>query len=440
MSEKQNIEYKQSWRDEYQKWVCGFANAQGGKIYIGIDDKGNVVGVSDAKKLMEDIPNKIMSNLGMMADVNLLEKDSKEYLEIVVPVSAMPISYHGIYHYRTGSTKQELKGTALNEFLLKKMGTTWDNMPVGYASLNDIDEMAVKTFVAKAIKSGRLIEGAEDEPIDSLFEKLDLIAADGKLKAAAILLFGKNPKKFFGSSYFKIGRFGSSDDDLKFHDVVEGNVFEMVERVMKLLRERYLISPISYEGIQRVEKLEYPEDALREMILNAIVHKDYTGESIQFSIYDDRILLWNSGGLTEGLTIETLKSKHPSKARNRNIADIFFKAGYIETWGRGIQKMTSALKDVGYPEPIFEELAGGFQVTFKKEKFTLSELKHLGLRPRQIDLYKSIKENGEASSAEYQKTAEIGKTVASEDLQELVDKGVLTIKGKGPATRYILAT
>jgi predicted HTH transcriptional regulator len=109
MSEKHNIEYKESWRDEYLKWVSGFANAYGGRIYIGINDKGEVTGVSKSKKMMDDIPNKIVSFLGIVADVNLLEKNSKKYIEIIISPSSVPISYKGSYYYRSGSTKQELK-------------------------------------------------------------------------------------------------------------------------------------------------------------------------------------------------------------------------------------------------------------------------------------------------------------------------------------------
>jgi ATP-dependent DNA helicase RecG len=122
MIETQNIEYKLSWRDEYIKWVSGFTNAQGGKIYIGIDDVGNIAGLDDYKKLMDEIPNKIVNHLGLIVDVNLQKKDGKHFIEIIVPVSTVPISYHGVFHYRSGGTKQELKGNALNQFLLKKMG------------------------------------------------------------------------------------------------------------------------------------------------------------------------------------------------------------------------------------------------------------------------------------------------------------------------------
>lgn len=139
MSEHQNIEYKQSWRDEYIKWVCGFANAQGGKIYIGVADNGDVVGLDDYKKLMDDIPNKAVNHLGLVIDVNLLEKDGMKYIEIVVPASPMPLSYHGEHHFRSGSTKQVLKGAALNDFLLKKIGKTWDDIGISSASLADLN-------------------------------------------------------------------------------------------------------------------------------------------------------------------------------------------------------------------------------------------------------------------------------------------------------------
>ena len=119
MTEHQNIEYKQSWRDDYLKWVCGFANAKGGTIYIGKDDNGKVVGVRDHKKLMEDIPNKIHDILGLMAEVNLKKSRSSYFIEIVVAPYSVPISYRGRYYYRIGSVKRELTGSALNEFLLK---------------------------------------------------------------------------------------------------------------------------------------------------------------------------------------------------------------------------------------------------------------------------------------------------------------------------------
>ena len=124
-AESQNIEYKESWRDEYLKWVCGFANAQGGTIYIGVRDDGRVVGVKNAKKLLEDIPNKIQTGLGIIADVNKHTENGFAYIEIKVEPSSFPISYHGEFHYRSGATKQQLTGIALSQFIMKKTGVRW---------------------------------------------------------------------------------------------------------------------------------------------------------------------------------------------------------------------------------------------------------------------------------------------------------------------------
>jgi len=108
--ENQDIEFKRLWKDEYIKWICGFANAKGGKIYIGVDDFGQDIGIDNAKKLLEDIPNKIRDILGIIVDVNMKTKDSNEYLEINIEPHTYPINFKGQYHYRSGSTKQELKG------------------------------------------------------------------------------------------------------------------------------------------------------------------------------------------------------------------------------------------------------------------------------------------------------------------------------------------
>ena len=164
MSESQNIEYKESWRDEYLKWICGFANAQGGRIYIGINDKQEIVGVADSKRLMEDIPNKIVNYLGIVADVNLLHSnEDKEFIEIVVEPSNVPIAYHGQYHYRSGSTKQEMKGTALQQFILKKMGRSWDDTTNDSAKLDDIDRNAIDYFLRRAINAQRIAPSLNGE-------------------------------------------------------------------------------------------------------------------------------------------------------------------------------------------------------------------------------------------------------------------------------------
>jgi ATP-dependent DNA helicase RecG len=118
--ETQNIEYKSQWKDEFLKEICAFANAQGGTLYVGIDDKGNVCGINNADTLLETLPNKITMTMGIVAAVNVLQKDGKNYLQIVTEPHPYPINYKGAYYVRSGSTSQELKNNALNQFLLQK--------------------------------------------------------------------------------------------------------------------------------------------------------------------------------------------------------------------------------------------------------------------------------------------------------------------------------
>ena len=114
--EHQQVEWKESWRDEYLKWICGFANAQGGVLHIGRNDKGAVVGLENPKKLLEDIPNKIDHHLGIVADIDLLEENGLPYICITVPPYPNAISYQGKHYYRTGGTLQTLTGNALDDF------------------------------------------------------------------------------------------------------------------------------------------------------------------------------------------------------------------------------------------------------------------------------------------------------------------------------------
>jgi ATP-dependent DNA helicase RecG len=156
MKETQHIEWKRSWRDEYLRWICGFANAKGGVLVIGHDNKGGITGLPNAAKLLADIPNKVRDVLGIMVDVNLLEEDGKDWIEIRVEPYPSPISYKGEYHYRSGSTKQELKGAALERFLLKKRGRHWDGVPEPAFQAKDCSAHALRLFAKRATRSGRM--------------------------------------------------------------------------------------------------------------------------------------------------------------------------------------------------------------------------------------------------------------------------------------------
>ena len=435
--EKQNIEYKSSWHDDYLKWICGFANAQGGRIYIGKDDAENVVGLEDYKKQMEEIPNKIKNLMGITAEVNLLQEDGKYFIEIVVLPYTVPISLRGRFYYRSGSVKQELTGAALYEFLLKRAGRTWDDEIEPDATFADIDETAVNAYLVMSKEKGRLPD-VEGLTIEQLFDKLRL-TKDGKLKRAAIILFGKNPCRFYITSFVKIGRFVKGESDLRFQDVEEGNLIVLLRNVLERLNHKYLVRPVEFEGIYRFDNYEYPIRAQREMLLNALIHRRYMGAHTQIRVYDDKISIWNDGRLPEDISLEQLLKPHSSSPRNPLIADVCFRGGLIDAWGQGIDIILNSCKEAGLPEPELQENFGGFLVTLFKNKFSEEQLVKLGLNQRQIKAVLYVKEKGRISNKEYQEINEIGKSVAIEELRILVEEELfLRIGTTGRGTYYEL--
>lgn len=363
MVETQDIEYKESWRDEYLKWVCGFANARGGRIYIGVDDNGKVIGVSNGKNLLEDIPNKIRDTMGIIADVNLLTENDKEYIEIIVRPSSYPVNFKGEYHYRSGSTKQQLRGAALTEFLLERTGCRWDAVPVDSISVDDLDAESFDIFRREAVKKGRM--SREDLQIsnEELLDHLDLMAG-GKLKRAAVMLFYKKPGRIITGCYVKIGKFGKGSD-LQYQDTVEGSLFNIADHVIDLIYTKYLKAAITYEHDVRVETFPFPREGVREAIYNALGHNNYAASvPIQIRVEDDAMYISNSCILPRDWTIDTLMQPHKSVPFNPSIANVFYRAGYIEAWGRGIQRIFESCKALGSPDPEYKVLGDDITVKF----------------------------------------------------------------------------
>ena len=436
MPEQQNIEYKSSWHDDYLKWICGFANAQGGQIFIGKDDIGNVVDVEDYKRLMDEIPNKIKNNMGITAEVNLLQEDGKHYIEIIVQPYSVPISLRGRYYYRSGSVKQELTGTSLNEFLLKRSGLTWDEVTEPRATFDDIDERSFRMYLEMSKEKDRLPD-VEGLTVEEIFDKLRL-TKNGELTRAAIILFGKDPRRFSTNAFVKIGRF-KGDADLRFQDVEEGNLIILLKNVLERLDHKYLTRSIEFKGMLRLEHSEYPIPALREMLLNALVHRKYMGSFIQIRVYDDKITIWNDGALPEEITLESLKHVHSSHPRNPLIADVCFKGGLIDSWGRGTVRIIETCKEAGLPEPELTERDGGFLVTLFKDNLTEEQLLKLGLNERQIKAVQYVKERRKITNKEYQEINDISNRTATNELKELVEKfGLLGMSGAGAGTFYEL--
>lgn len=434
MAESQNIEWKESWHDEYLKWICGFANAQGGKIYIGMNDDGEVVGISDSKKLMEDIPNKIQNTMGIIADVNLLTENDKEYIEIVISPSSYPVSYKGEYHYRTGSTKQQLRGAALTEFLVSKTGFKWDAVIVNDVKVDDLDKESFDIFRREALRSGRMTKEELDIPNTELLEKLNLMI-DGKLKRAAIMLFYRQPERLITGCYVKIGKFEGSE--LLYQDELYGSLFIIADRVIDLIYLKYLKASISYYKETRVETYPFPRDGIREAVFNALIHCNWAENvPIQIRIEDDAMYISNCCILPFGWTAETLLSKHTSKPYNPDIANAFYRAGYIEAWGRGIQKICDSCSNLGTKHPEYIIHGEDIMIVFDAlQSAKVSESKTLKSQNDTLDdtleykIKKLIEENGNIKQADIKNELSISLSTVKRIMKKLIETEEIERKG-----------
>ena len=250
-------------------------------------------------------------------------------------------------------------------------------------------------------------------------------------------MFGIDPRKFYTGAFIKIGKFGKSDDDLLSQEVVEVNVFELANRTLEILDKKYIKKPISYNGSQRIETMEYPYQAIREALLNAIVHRQYPmGGSIQISLYDDRIMIWNFGTLLYPMTFDDLKRKHSSHPRNPILADVFFKGGLIESWGRGTIKIINECKKAGLPTPKITEMTDGIVVTLYKNIYIKEHLSKFELNERQLEALLLWKEKGEIVTNLYAEKFGIEGRTARRDITELVEKDLLIKTGDLKTTKY----
>jgi ATP-dependent DNA helicase RecG len=357
------MEWKRKWRDEFLKSLCGFANAQGGTLEVGREDDGTVTDVGNACTLLEELPNTIRQALGVVPSVTLREEDGKKFIAVSVDASSTPVSYHGRYYLRSGSTTQELTGSELDNFILRRLGKTWDGITIPKVDVADLDTSAFRTFRDKAIASERLQKSDLELSDEALLDSLSLVE-DGELTRAAVLLFHHNPEKYVFGAFVKVGYF-ETGADLIYQDEFHGSLITVADEIVDTIYRKYFKGIISYEGILRVTDYPVPRPALREAIFNAIVHRDYTsGVPIQIKIYPDSVTIYNDGRLPENWTVADLLTKHRSRPFNPKIASTFFRAGFIETWGRGIERITTACKEAGKREPLFEAKPTEIAVTF----------------------------------------------------------------------------
>jgi len=441
LREGETVEFKEQWSPTALEDLAAFANHRGGTLYVGVSDGGEVVGFGGGDPEVRRIANQIHDLLGLAPALRPVQLEGREVLEVGVEPSVVPVACRGRYLVRVGSTNRTMPGEEIARRFMQRTGQTWDGLPSPWGP-EEADAEALARFVGRA--GPWLPVLSEGDPPERVLENLGLLR-EGRLTHAGVLLFARKPQRLFPSAVLRAARFRGTL--ISGERTFDGSLWEQLDGVMEYLRDsldiQYRIEPegLSVEELQRQEVWPYPHEALREAVLNALMHRDYADPGdIQVRLYPDRLSLWNPGELYGGLTVEVLRREdHPSRLRNPAIAQVFYYAGLVERWGSGITRMRQALREQGLPEPEMAEEAGGFRLTLLKDAYTPELLRARGLSERQVRGVMYAKEHGGITNREYQEVAGVSKRTASRDLEQLTGWGILERVGEtGKGTRYVL--
>lgn len=355
------IEYKSDWKESYLEKICGMANADGGSFFVGLDNDGNPVGLTEKeiRKLLDDIPNQIISGLGIYnVKVKCRTSEGKDsYIEVIVPRCDRLVSYRGRSFIRVGTSTHLINPDERRDSLSRMGAISWDGQTVDGVSIDELEEDSFRIF------RDNVSEYAPASPVrgydrERILEELKLVR-NGKLTTAAVLLFHHRPDSIIPGAYVRVGKMESNADvSSKFE--LHGSLMKLARDIFEVLDIRYLASLITYNGNDRLETPPYPAIAKREVVLNALMHNDWSAVTpIRFRVFDDHLDISNRAMLQPGWTV----TKHKTFQLNPLIAKAFEKAGLVEDFGTGITKVVDACRDNGNPAPLFEVSEGGKNMT-----------------------------------------------------------------------------
>lgn len=368
-AENERIELKVNAKlDTIAKEITAFINSHGGDLILGVDDNKNIIGIKNAEQFAVEIQNYLVSNIVPIAPISVLPISYKNKELILISVwegAKKPYSFKQVIYNRVGSITIVAKNTEILNLIenRKKADFNWERMPVLGAELEDLDSYEIQRTIelVKKRDSQRTFINEEDFLIQQG------LLVNGNITNACIVLFGKTPNRFIPQSKIRLTVYPDRNATNTFLEdrFFEGNIFSNITSVFTYLDALYA-KTIKIEGLHRTEKKNYPEIALREGILNAIVHRDYNSANgfLHISIFSDRTEISNYGSLPEGITVADLKKEHPSILRNPDIANICFIRQYIEMVGSGIIRILSECKKNGFKTPKWSDKNNILLLTF----------------------------------------------------------------------------
>lgn len=437
-AEGQTLEFKRQWTYRALEDLAAFANTEGGTLLLGIRDDGEIVGARADDRELQRIANLIAAHLGITPSIRVIEMQGFPVVEIRVDPAPGLVPYSGRYLRRVGTTNRDFSPDELARHILTRSGRSWDSLSSEW-TLEEVEPEALRRFARLA--RARLPYFDPSNPEQSL-RNLNLLEGE-RLKNAGVLLFGKRPQRLFPQAQIRIGIFRGTEilDSHDFTGTLWDQLDGAMDRFRQVLKVRFdiQVEEPSLEGLQRKEIWEYPLEALREAVVNALIHRDYTYPAdIQIRLEEDRLEVWSPGELPPPLTPEALYGPHSSVLRNPLIAQAFYFAGVIERWGTGTTRIIRLCREQGLPEPEFVHWQGGVRVTFLKDPYTPERLRKLGLSERQIKAVLYVKEQGEISNRDYRQLTGVSDETARQELKALVKRNLFQVQGKGRTTRYVL--
>ena len=405
-----HTEFKSSFSDKVIVGLVAFANAKGGTVYIGVDDDGTVVGVRLGKETVAQWINEVKSKTepSIIPDVEIQEENGKTIvLFCVQEYPVKPVSVKGKYYCRRQNSNHLLSAGEIADMSLQTRNSSWDYYTDPLHTIDDLNLGLVRKSIAQMNRRGMNITESPEEYI----RKKGLCNAAGQLTFGGYLLFKQEEDLL---TTIELGHFQDKNGIfIKDSARSKACLIEQVEDVMQFVKKHInmavIISPNQVENIQR---WDYPLDAIREIVLNMIVHRDYraTADSI-VKILPDRMEFYNPGKLPEGLDIADLMSNHyRSQPRNKQIADVFKDMGEIEKYGSGIRRVVQAFLEAGHKAPEWQQISGGIMVTVHldtknetenvatAENDLKNDLKNLS--PNQRKIMELIKSNNMITQAE----------------------------------------
>jgi len=352
--------------------LCAFLNSDGGMVAIGVNDKGRVIGQSIADKTKQEIARE----LGKIEpddhiEVKYIPTNGDKTVVVLQSKKGMhaPYVYDGRAYQREQSTTKRMSQHKYDQLVSRRyqLNFSWENF-ASDCGMENIDCERFRWFIESAVSLNRLPKISLVDSETQVLEKLQLLN-DGKLTNAVVVLFGKKHLYSYSQCHLKIARFkGLTRKEFLDNQGVYGNAFDLFDAGMAFVDKHLPISAkIDPVTLRRIDKPLIPYDAIREALVNAICHRDYSvyGGAIYLAIYDDRMEIFNHGGLQAGTSLAMIKSGY-SQLRNKKIAEVLYKVGYIEQWGRGIREIISSCVAAGDPEPEFEvQWSNQFKVVFK---------------------------------------------------------------------------